>query len=218
MSIIIDQTTLRLPPTQYWAEECTKAQIVLHHTVGGSAHSTHRWWMMDRTKSGGVLRVGTAYIIERDGTIYETFDPKYWAHHLGLSHRQNIELNQASIGIELASEGALKKDDQGFLRTFDGSLYRGAKAVELPEEFRGYKWFDCYEEAQLDATIALVLDLVGRFNIVKQCIGPADEGKFGLKFFNWPGIIGHCNVRSDKTDPHPLFPWARLRKELEEAV
>jgi N-acetyl-anhydromuramyl-L-alanine amidase AmpD len=216
--ITIDRTSLRLPPWQYYAEVCTKSQIVLHHTVGGSARSTYNWWMMDRTKSGGVLRVGTAYLVERDGRIFETFDPHYWAHHLGLQHRDNIALNQASIGIEMASEGALQKGEDGRLYCADGRLYRGTQAVELIEPFRGFRYFDAYEEAQIDATIALTMALINQFGISRQCPGPADEGKFGLKFLTYPGVIGHCNVRQDKSDPHPLFPWVRLREALQEAA
>lgn len=79
-----------------------KTQLYLHHTVGGSAISTYNYW------EGKTNRVATAYIIERDGTIYEVFDPHYWAWHLGLKTASNTIANKQSIGIEIASEGALR--------------------------------------------------------------------------------------------------------------
>ena len=94
--------TLRLSTDQYYRDVVQKHQIVLHHTVGGSAKSTFEYW------EGDQQCVGTAYIIERDGTVYEVFDPHYWAHHLGLRTANNRAVNQKSIGIELASEGALR--------------------------------------------------------------------------------------------------------------
>lgn len=71
-------TDLRLPVDQYFNETPKKDLIVLHHTVGGSAKSTFDYWRTDPE------HIGTAYIVERDGTIYEVFSPECWAYHLGL--------------------------------------------------------------------------------------------------------------------------------------
>ncbi len=91
---------------QYFAEEFPKKQIYLHHTVGGTAKSTFDWW------NGTPDRVGTAFIIDRDGTIYQVFDPKYWAFHLGLTTSNNLITNKSSIGIEIANWGALRNGHQ----------------------------------------------------------------------------------------------------------
>src|SRR3990167_6592477 len=103
----------RLASTQFYTEAFPKKQIYIHHTVSGSFDSVFKWW------TSQLERVATAYIIDKDGTIYEVFDPRYWAHHLGLHHKRNTELNQQSIGIELVSEGALTMNE-GKLFAFDG--------------------------------------------------------------------------------------------------
>lgn len=64
------QKVLRLDATQYYQDMVPKRQIYLHHTVGGSAKSTVDYW--NKTPE----RIGTAYIVERDGTIFEVFPPR----------------------------------------------------------------------------------------------------------------------------------------------
>jgi len=34
---------------------------------------------------------------------------------------------------------------------------------------------------------------------------------FDEAFFDLHGILGHCNVREDKTDPHPNFRFDQLQ-------
>jgi hypothetical protein len=62
-------TSERLLEGQFYQARGLKTLVVLHHTVGGSALSSIRWWRDDPRV------VGTAYVIERDGTIYQTFPP-----------------------------------------------------------------------------------------------------------------------------------------------
>src|SRR5213082_1851366 len=90
---------LRLPPGEYFNAPQAKDLIVLHHTVGGSAKSTFDYWRTDPQ------HIGTAYIVERDGTIFEVFPPECWAYHLGLKTTSSVD--KRSIGIEIAYEGAL---------------------------------------------------------------------------------------------------------------
>src|SRR5205085_11648841 len=94
-------TALRLPPDSYFPEKHQKDLVVLHHTVGGSAKSTFEYWRTDEQ------HIGTAYIVDRDGTIYEVFPPECSAYHLGL--KTTRELHKRSVGIEIASEGALRE-------------------------------------------------------------------------------------------------------------
>lgn len=205
----IDRDTLRLPADEHYQEVHPKRQIVIHHTVGGSAKSTFNWWLADRNKSGEILKVGTAYIIERDGTIYEVFDPRYWAHHLGLKHRDNTRLNQQSIGIELASEGPLIMTGDALFDVF-GKPYKHDNYIQLALPWRGYAYFDEYDEPQLKSAFDLVAHLCDRFQIPGRTIVPEDAAEYKPEYLEMAGVIGHCNIRPDKSDPHPLFPWADL--------
>jgi N-acetyl-anhydromuramyl-L-alanine amidase AmpD len=92
--------------------------------------------------------------VERDGTIFEVFDPRFWAFHLGLAGTGG-SAERRSIGIEMASEGRLE---------------------ERGEE-------------------------VGT---------PGRHFDFDRALFGYRGVLGHHQVRADKTDLHPGFPWDRL--------
>lgn len=96
----VDRTN-RLDKKDYIPVETKKSLIVLHHTVGGSAKSTIDYWRSDPG------RIATACVVERDGNIFEVFDPKFWAFHLGLKGT-NGAVDKRSIGIEIASEGGCR--------------------------------------------------------------------------------------------------------------
>lgn len=201
--------SLRLPAKAYFPTPEQKSGIALHHTVGGTAKSTFEYW------KGNAEMVGTAYIIDRDGTIYEVFDPSAWAWQFGLRWppADKIAFEKRFIGIEIASEGALIESG-GQLYCFDTISPRTAKAraeaFDCGRDYRGYRYFDTYEPAQLDSLCELVGWLCTEFRIEKQV--PADPLEYrgeALKRFN--GIIGHTMVRLDKTDPlpDPAF-WTRI--------
>lgn len=207
MTLNID-TSLALPPEQYIQEKFAKTQIVLHHTVGGSAKSTIDYW------KSNTQRIGTAFVVERDGTVYQAFDPIFWACHLGVKGNNNVA-DRHSIGIEIASEGGLTSN-QGNLYTF-GVVSPRTLYKETPYDnktsWRGFQFFDPYNDPQIDAVIKLVDQLCTQFNIprVLPQIGLFD---YSADLLNHHGIIGHANVRQDKSDIHPGFPVDRLIKGL----
>ncbi len=202
--------SLRLPADEYKTDVESKNLIVLHHTVGGNAVSTFEWWLTDPKP------IGTAYIIARNGTIHEVFPPECWAYHLGYGNRVD---EKRSIGIELASEGALMERN-GRLYCFDRISPRtffSAKSFDLGSPWRGYQHFAAYSELQLAATIELVGDLRLRFNVppaVFKSVLTGTPSKFDINHRLFNGIVGHAHMRDDKTDVHPGFDWNRLVNEL----
>lgn len=200
----IDAVTLRLGGGQYYAEARAKSLLVIHHTVGRSARSTLEWWRADPR------RIGTAYLIDRDGTVYETFPAKYWAHHVGVAG--DVELEKRTIGIELASEGPLIAKN-GFLAFYNPKTGRGRlhtdPVVDLGREWRSYRYFDAYEPAQIAALLGLVDQLCDRFHIPRRC--PADAWGFDERWRSFEGVVSHSHLRADKTDIHPLGPWRELK-------
>lgn len=234
MPTITINRQLRLTDDQYFKEETVKTQLVLHHTVGGSAKSTFDYWQSNPD------HIATAYIIERDGTIYETFDPLYWAHHLGLKIPKNIVYNKASIGIELASEGALRSGkelntlskttnfEENWLYAFDIDITPFKNARKLYHIFqdqgkfydmvgigkmlfRNYRYFDAYDAPQIEGTTDLVRHLCEQFSIATISSNSFD---FDGKFMEFPGIITHVNVRKDKSDLNPGWDWNSFNKAI----
>lgn len=194
--------TLALPSGQYVQEKTKKSLVVLHHTVGGTAKSTADYWKSD-TK-----RIATAFIVERDGTIYQMFDPECWAYHIG--SKVGNDIDRRSIGIELASEGGLTENN-GKLYAFGvispRTEFKGA-TWDAGKQWRGFRYFDVYDSAQVDSTIALVNHLCEKFNIPKKI--PGNAWDYNSNFYHFTGVCGHAHIRSDKSDVHPGFPWERL--------
>jgi hypothetical protein len=206
MPLSVDRNT-RLPKSEYFAEPEPKSGIALHHTVSGTAHAAIAWWRSDATSSGKPRRVATAYVIDRDGTIYELFDPTHWAFHLGVPwpDAERVAFEKRFIGIEIASEGALT-EVEGRLYAYDivdpVFMKPHAEALECPALYRGYKWFDRYEPRQLQALGALVDQLCRRFAIPR--VYPEQPFVYyGERLKAFQGVIGHANVRLDKSDPAP---------------
>lgn len=222
MTLTIDRS-LRLSADQYHPEAQTKDLVVLHHTVGGSARSTFKYWEEDPR------RIATAYLVERDGTVFEVFPPEAWCNHLGC---KDDGLERRSIGIELASEGALtvRRDGTGAkpgafaAYAMDGTVRLGLVPIlrdrgriqKIEGGWRGYTWFDTYEPAQVAAAIALTLQLCDQFHIPRampspaECRGPADL----RKWFAFQGVVHHALLRPDKSDLHPGFPFEDLSAAL----
>ena len=196
---------------EYYHDVVTKKTIYIHHTAG-----SHRpdWvvasWERDKTGSGGVRHIATAYVIggkstrnantDFDGVVVECHPPEKWAHHLGIKARNNKKLNQESIGIEICNYGPLtKKGDEYF--TYVNSKVPAADVVDLGYEFRGFRYYHAYTPAQIQATKDLVTKLGKDFNIdlskgMKMLIdGPSimPEGLDTLgqqKWLNVQGYIG----------------------------
>ena len=176
---------------EYYHDVVTKKTIYIHHTAG-----SHRpdWvvasWERDKTGSGGVRHIATAYVIggkstrnantDFDGVVVECHPPEKWAHHLGIKARNNKKLNQESIGIEICNYGPLtKKGDEYF--TYVNSKVPTADVVDLGYEFRGFRYYHAYTPAQIKATKDLVTKLGKDFNI--------DLSKGMKMLLNGPSIV-----------------------------
>jgi len=206
----------RLPATEYFAEPQAKTGIAIHHTVCDSVRTTVAIWVRDHTRHGERRMVATAYAIERDGTIYEAFDPACWAWQFGLSwpDRLRLPFEKRFIGIELCSEGGLQEED-GKLRAFgrmeEDTVKPVSQALDCGTDYRGYRWFDRYQPEQLDALGRLVDQLCQRFAIPR--VYPDKPFLYyGDALASFEGVIGHAMVRPGKSDPAPdPRLWQTLR-------
>ena len=180
---------LPLKSDQYYPTAQKKTHIILHHTAGGSAASSVAGW------AATPEHIATPYIIDRDGTIYETYSPEFWAYHLGVKGATWLE--KASIGIEICSYGQLTPNVAGELLTYTKKVIPKEKAAKV--SFRGFEYYEAYTPEQIAALKQLLPYLMDRFKIQPQ----ADRKNF------WeyrepktlpPGIWSHTTVRKDKVD------------------
>lgn len=208
--LIIDRT-YRLNSNEYFSQEFDKKYIFLHHTAGGpkARYVVDGWNKTQFYKSGNRVRVATAYIIGQndDNRVYECFDPKYWAQHVGISQASNTQFQRNSIGIELCAYGGLKKRDGKFY-AWPGDFTKEIPAdevVTLTKKYRGYKYFHAYTDTQIQALEKLLEYIIEEHNIPVQ-------SNFGLDWFEYnreqvdrpqDGIYSHSAVRKDKSDMYP---------------
>ena len=182
-----------LPKTEYYSREHKKEQIYLHHTVSRTAASARNWWVQDG------IHVATAYIVDKDGTIYENFDPKYWSYHLKVGK----DIEKKSIGIEIVNEGWLT-EKHGTYYWFDGTAIYRDQVITLEEEWRDQLYFAAYTKEQVKSAAILTKFLTYNFDIPLNFIGNLNYDKDTKN--NFKGILSHCNVRENKTDISPAFP------------
>jgi N-acetyl-anhydromuramyl-L-alanine amidase AmpD len=195
------------PEDQYYPIETKKTQLVLHHTVSGkNIQGDLNTWL------GDTIRVGTHFIIDRDGTPYQLFSSKYWIHHLGVTkdilvkfgfsdvQSRNIILNQNSIGFEIDNWGWLDKQPDGKFKTCYGNVV-DVPIQEYQNGFRGYKYYEKYTNAQIQTVGELLLYFRDKFGIpmdYNENIWETNKDALGGK----SGIYAHCSYRFDKSDVH----------------
>ena len=198
--------TLQLRTEDYEAVATTKNLIVLHFTAGQSARSAYDTWRADPR------RIATAYVVDRDGMIYEMFDPRYWAWHLGI--KGGVAHDKRSIGIEIANVGPLTASADGsslnwwvgkpFCRIDEQDKY-------CAKEYRGYQYYAAFPRPQITAVGELVRYLVERFSVPKVLTAANRRHDYDESFFaSFKGIATHANFRKDKFDIGPAFDWDAL--------
>lgn len=196
-----------LKPEQYYHAIHPKKQIILHHTVSnGNAKNVIDWW------NKHPHRVATAFVIDHEGVIHRCFNEQKWAHHLGMKSAKNQRLNQQSIGIELCSWGGLKKLNGRYYSAF-GTEVSKDQVKEYAIPFRGYRYYQKYNDAQLKSLKQLLMDLTSRFNI-PRAYHPEIWDLYAPATTGMPGIYTHVSYRHDKSDCHPQQELIQVLKSI----
>jgi hypothetical protein len=174
------------------------------------------------------------FMLDVDGTIYQTLDLKERAHHATIS-------NVRSIGIEIANMGAYPAKDRETLERWYEAHDDGGVRLRPPRaydelgvrtpEFVGRParqelvvgtvqgtelvQYDFTAE-QYESLIKLTATLCKIFPKIK-CDYPKDaDGKLiprKLDDDQWrayQGVLGHYHVQRNKTDPGPAFDWDKV--------
>jgi len=199
------------------------SQVVVHYDAAGTSAQCFKILHDLRGLSAH-------FLIDVDGTIYQTLDCKERAWHAGSA-------NDRSVGIEIAQIGAYP-DETTLAKWY--AFKQGRPALELPAwvsrgelpegtyeparpgVIRGaihgaeLVQFD-YTDAQYEALAGLLAALAEVFPRVALDT-PRDEAGAvvaGLveDIAAFEGIVGHYHLTKSKIDPGPAFDWARVLKE-----
>jgi len=205
------------PDDQYYPFEEKKKQIVLHHTVSGPGiRGDVATWLSDSK------RIATCVIVGTDGIPYQCFSSKYWAHHIGvpstlLKERgfsdwttRNVQLNKESISIEIDNWGWLDKVESGKYKTPYGNIVKinDSQVIEYNPEFRGKKYFQRYNVAQLKTVGELLLFWKQKYGIPLDYKGDKMFDINDRALGGEPGVWTHVSYRPfpdkyQKWDTHP---------------
>ncbi len=200
-------------------------QFVIHYDVCGTSRMCFRTLQDERGLS-------VHFMLDLDGTIYQTLDLKERAWHATRS-------NDRSIGIEIANMGAYQnlslirewysRDADGRLRITiphrfgDGGLrmtdkvFRPARNEPIDGEIQGLKvrQYDFTPEqyaalTKLTATLCTVFPKI-------TCDAPRQaDGRVinhvltDSQWATYQGVLGHYHVDRNKLDPGPAFDWGKV--------
>lgn len=180
-----------------------KIQIVLHHTVSGTAASAIDWW---KIRIDGKGTIATPYVIDRDGTIYQLFSPFQWASHLGVLGMSNLD--RQSIGIEMVSWGGLKPEDIG-------TKVPEKEVVSYEKPYRGFTHFHSYSDAQLES-VSLLLPILSVAAQVPLAYNYDNLFTYSpnTALKNKKGLYSHAAFRKDKSDCHPQPEFIYMLRSL----
>ena len=204
-------------------------QFVLHYDVCGTSRFCFNVLHDDRGLS-------VHFMLDLDGTIYQTLDVKERAWQATIS-------NDRSIGIEIANIGSYdldasparlvewyQKDADG--KTFiqipkrlggadsqrvKGQIFRPIRNDEVIGEVQGgiQRMYDLTPQ-QYDSLIKLTAALCDVFPQIK-CDYPRDaSGKLinhtltPEQWKDYKGVLGHYHVQKEKADPGPAIQWDYL--------
>ena len=199
-------------------------QFVMHFDVSGTSRQCFKVLHDHRCLS-------IHFMLDLDGTIYQTLDLKERAWHATTS-------NSRSIGVEIANIGAYTKPDSAPLVEWYQRDADGPPRIRVPERFgetgirtpdfvgrparpepvkgaihgRDLYQYDLTPQ-QYAALIRLTAALCRVFPKI-DCDYPRDAAGQPLAtklpdeaLANYTGVLGHYHIQINKVDPGPAFQW-----------
>lgn len=212
----------QLSKNQYLQEKHTKTQIYLHHTAGNEDPiNTANWFQKDPKKIGTAFIIGGKSINKtyKDGDIVQCFSSAHWAYHLGLKEQifksnkvPYLQLDKISIGIEICNWGQLTFKN-GKYYAYTGKEIPSNEVTVLSTEYKGYKYFHAYTDAQIESLRKLIIYLQETYKIKFKYSD--DIFKININALKGnPGIYTHNSVRLDKVDIYPCPRLITMLKSL----
>jgi N-acetyl-anhydromuramyl-L-alanine amidase AmpD len=206
----------------YHDVEHHKERIVLHFTAGQIRSDLEALTRND-------YHVSVAFVIGRNGVIYQLFPSKYWSGHIGKGIGNTDTGNaqdKVTIAIELSNYGYLTerdgnletyysrlKDDKGNVGPVDiyCSLTEKDAYSKIAQPFRSQSYFANHTDAQYDSLIILLRYLTSKHKISRQFLAESKRYETTEDVLKFNGIVSHVNYRKDgKWDIGPCFGWDKV--------
>jgi N-acetyl-anhydromuramyl-L-alanine amidase AmpD len=199
-------------------------QFVVHYDVDGTSRGCFEA-LQDKSD------LSVHFMIDLDGTIYQTLDVKERARHATSS-------NNRSVGVEIANVGAYSNLDNTPLTAWYKKDATGRTSIAIPgaahpnaertPHFVGHParrelivgevqgkqlhQYD-YTPQQYEALAKLTATLCAIFPKIKCDYPRGPDGKLithklpGPELQQYQGVLGHYHIQTDKEDPGPALQW-----------
>lgn len=202
-------------------------QFVLHYDVCGTSR---RCFQVLHDARG----LSVHFMLDIDGTIYQTLDVKERAWHATTSNSRSIGIEIAQIGAYPAAGRATldqwyQKDETGVQRIVlpasmgdggvrtSGFIGRPARPDLVTGTIQGVELLQYdFTPEQYDSLVKLTATLCSVFPQI-HCDYPRDEqGRLiphklpDERLEAYQGILGHYHVQTNKSDPGPALQWDYL--------
>lgn len=205
-----------LSVNQYFNEDVTKVQIVLHHTAGNSSGAgVIRMWDTDNRG-----RIATCVTISGDGEICQAFSSKKWGYHLGIKPAvfktmgvTYQRLDRLAIGIEICNWGPLTKKGDVFYN-YVNRVVPTSEVCELSTAYKGHKYYHAYTDAQIESVRQLLV-YWNEVHGIPLKYHEADMWTVSKRALSAsPGVYTHNSYRKDKSDISPQPKMIEMLKQL----
>ena len=202
-------------------------QFVLHYDVCGTSRRCFR-------VLHDVRGLSVHFMLDIDGTIYQTLDVKERAWHATTS-------NDRSVGIEIANMGAYGAGERSPLGEWYGKDAQGRTIITIPTSMgdggvrtpgfvgrpareepvvgevqgREVTMYDLTPEqyeslTRLTATLCTVLPRI-RCDYPRDAAGRPLMSKLpDVELAAFAGVLGHHHIQANKVDPGPALQWERV--------
>jgi N-acetylmuramoyl-L-alanine amidase len=206
----------------FYQEKHDKKKVVLHFTVG---HLKGDILSLTSESRG---HVSTAFVLGRDGTIYQLFSSAAWSYHLGRNALGgNGNQSKLSIGIEISNYGPLIKKGNNLETVYSKADRKDVyctmddteQYIKLDKAFRGYRYYTAFTNEQYHNLILLLRYLTASYKIPRTF--PNENELFETtrsSSADLEGIMSHVNFRTDKIDIGPAFDWERVMSGVQAEV
>lgn len=198
----------------FYDEKHDKKKVLLHFTVG---HLKGDILSLTSESRG---HVSTAFVLGRDGTIYQLFSSAAWSYHLGIGALGgNGNQSKISVAIEISNYGPLIKNGNNLETVYSKPDRRDVyctvndtdQYIKLDKSFRGYQYYTAFTNEQYHHLILLLRYLTASYKIPRTF--PSEAERFETTrsaSADLEGIMSHVNFRTDKIDIGPAFDWERV--------
>ncbi len=216
-SPVINRSRFRSRVEDYSAQRFQKEVILLHFPATISAQSICKPWGTRRSTQ--TPRTRSPYVIDPKGSIYEMYQPEFWAPHMGMkSDNPDAVHDRRTIAIDIVNPGPLRVDpvNPNQLNWWPhrfGARFCGIEETEkyVVADFGSPRYFAAFPEVQIAALRFLVERLRREFNIPAVVPPPAKRWNCDPDYFlTYRGIASRQNFRVDRFDSNPMFDWGWL--------